>query len=718
MQDVLPPSIHESGEAYRWLKGDWKNLPPLPDELRRAWPRAKALWPEEKIGPQVAVAAAGGSSLTAAAMVGMANTAFVGNRNDWLSGQLFGHLKRGGNYDESLDWLRALNDTLPAPEDEDKVYKIWRNKGNVAPDPIVIAAPPAAPGAAPVPPMVFETKPELPFGYKWDGDWVYLDVNPQVQVYSGPMWVARILRTVALDGSELRRMEVMTPAGPKSITASDLLTKTESTLVNLGIYAISESAKRVRAYLIAGMKKCEMEGKIVDTYGTFGWHGDSFVIGSRLYSPNVPCQEVALTSALLPQAAGMHPAPNGSLAAWRDAALDMITVDNMSQAFGFVMGMGAPLMKLSGERGGMFSLLGESGQGKSSVQSALCTVWGDPAAFHTRADDTVNARMIKLSYLSNLPMVAEELTKMEPHDLSNLAYSISEGRDKERADQDGGLRLNVGAWHTVVVSSSNRSVLDAILLSDGDAAAYRILEDTVTLPKGSKSSDGDRIMRALVANQGHAGHVLAQYIVDHKVQLTRLIHRTVGELIDETGANTKERIRVNMLACGIVAAACMKASGVLPINVGAFREYGVQVLRRNTGSQAEAAVSFADVLQEFIDKNLAGVLRMKGDSALNVTSILGRTSPLIMRYDVATELLTINQKALHEYVQERKQSWNEFCKWMTAEGYLIERAKRMLSKGSGVPASPQVNVMVLDNRKMQAIDDAPAPTALTVAAAV
>lgn len=42
VQDVLPPSMHPSGEPYRWvygdeLVGDWRVLPPLPAALRTFW---------------------------------------------------------------------------------------------------------------------------------------------------------------------------------------------------------------------------------------------------------------------------------------------------------------------------------------------------------------------------------------------------------------------------------------------------------------------------------------------------------------------------------------------------------------------------------------------------------------------------------------------------------------------------------------------------------
>jgi Domain of unknown function (DUF927)/Bifunctional DNA primase/polymerase, N-terminal len=720
-QDVLPPTIHpDTGKPFRWMaRGtNLRDLPALPPELRRAWPRAEALWPETApaMGPRSAPA--GVSSLTAAAMVGMADTAAEGQRNDFLSKALFRHLKQGGDYESSLEWLREFNvKNCDPPEDDDKLVKIWRNKDRVEPDPVVIPA--SLPGAEP---LVFETRPDLPFSYLWDGDWVYQTPpggGANKLIYKGPLWCARILRTRHPDGSEERTLDLNTHAGQKMIPAGALITATDKTLVNHGLYAVDEGAKTVRRYLIACMQDCETKGLIVDTYNTFGWHDDGFVVGSTLFRPHVPPAAIALTPALRPMAEGMGPAPQGSLEAWRSAALDMVQPFNMPQAFAFLMGMAAPLMKLSGERGGMYSLLGESGQGKSSVQNAICTVWGDPVQFHTRADDTANARMIKLSYLSNLPMVAEELTKMEPLELNNLAYSVSEGRDKDRGTQEGGLRLNVGQWHTLVISSSNRSLLDAILMNDGDAAAYRILEDTITLPRGAKSSEGDRIMRALAANQGHAGYIFAQYLVDNRERVTHYIRKLAQELAQEVRASTKERIRINMLACALVAAACLKACGVLPLEFRAFRDYAVDVLHRNMGSQAEAAVGLGDVLQEFIDKNQASVLRMTNGNPTNVTSIQGRTAPIIMRYDTDLEELTINKKALHAYVLDRKQSWAGFKDWLANTGFLKREQKVILTRGSGLPATPQAAVVILDNSRMKALDvDTDTRTALTAAAAV
>lgn len=713
MQDVLPPSIHESGVPYSWLKGDWRQLPPLPPELRKIWPRLKALFPETLGASVVKPAKAAGSSLTAAAMVGPALSAGEGERNAWLSSQLFAYLKRGGDYEAGRAWLHALNEErCEPPEDVEKVDKIWRSKGHIEPDPLVVAGPAGAPD------LVFDVKPELPHGYSWDGDWIYhLEGKDLKKLITQPLWVERIVRSRTLDGRESRRLEVMTRDGAHLITTEHLLTKVEVTLANIGINVIEEDAKRVRRYLVRCKELCEQKGKIVDSYNTLGWQADnSFLVGARLYRAGAPYTRVALSEGLQAIAHGMEPAPQGSLAAWRSAAMEIMQPNNMSQAFGLLMGMAAPLMKLSGERGGIYSLLGESGQGKSTVQNAISTVWGAPEAFRTVAQDTTNARMIKLAMLSNLPLMGEELTKMEPVELRNLAYAISEGRDKDRATQDGTLRENVGTWHTLMVSSSNRSLLDALLLADSDAAAFRLLEDTVTLPKGATQAAGERIMRGLVANQGHAGFVFAQYLVDHREHIAKLIERTSAKLAVRVVGSTKERIRVNMLACALVAGAVLNATGILTFNVSTFADYGIDLLKRNMGMQDAGSVTFADVLQGFIDANQPGVLRMKNNQPLNVVSIQGRAAALVMRYDVGLEELTINRTVLHRWVQDKGQNWASFREWLHMQGYLKREQRVQLSAGSGLPASPQVWCMTLDNLALGGIAAAAPRSDLTTAA--
>lgn len=693
MQDVLPPSIHESGEAYRWLKGNPDIIPELPTALRRIWPKLSMLFPEVA-APRAAALPAG--SLTASAMVDQVGAAAItsqGDRNDRVSKEMYRLQKSGFSPDESNALIHEFNDTKcdpPLPFGE--VESIWSHKLKIEPERIEV-----------INPVTLKLEPlaefpELPKGYAWHGRWVQTDdAKPEV-VSDTPLWVEKVVRTRAATGAEERALDVVhvvrNVAVHHTLSVDALVKSPEAALVNIGI---NSNLIKVKGYLIRSKDMLEKAGTIVDTYSTFGWQADnSFLIGERLYRKGEAPQNVALTAGLkaLSQSMEVH----GDVPGWR-AGAEKIVADpsNQAQAFAFMMGMGAPLMKLSGERGGLYSIVGESGQGKSTVQEAIGTVFGDPHAFHSRAEDTANARMILLAQLSNLPLIAEELTKMDGAALSNLAYSISEGRDKLRADQSGGLRETAGHWNTLVVASSNSSLLGALLLGDSTAESYRVLEDTIALPKGSKFADGQAAMRAMIANQGAPGHWYAQYIVDHRDALRSQIDRVKAVIALKAGAGTKERIRVNMLACCVVAAAALTAANILTVKASDYLAYGLTVLKSNEKEQSDNKASASEILADYINLHAGEAVRINGG---NVTALGTRNmnQPLTIRYDISADELAIHRVELNKYVQSRKANWNTFRSDLSR---ILKREERMvLSKGTAMPKSPQTWVVVFDTDNM------------------
>jgi ABC-type dipeptide/oligopeptide/nickel transport system ATPase component len=690
MQDVLPPSIHEDGEPYRWMKGDPGDVPELPTALRRIWPRLISLFPE-LVAPRAIVERA--SSLTASAFteaVGADAVTAEGGRDDRVSREMYRMQKQGYAPDESRELLHKFNqEKCDPPLPEHDVERIWSRKQHIEPERIEVIDPVTAL------PAVLEF-PELPEGFEWKGKWVVLTGVPvDGVVLDSPLWVEKIVRTRALDGTEERRLDVVHvvrgDVEHHSLPVSDLLKSTDAVLVNIGINRTGNAGARVRGYLIRFKDMLEKKGIIVDTYSTFGWQANnSFLIGDRLYAPGVPVQRVALTPGLTAMATNME--VHGTVDGWRKGAAPIVADrSNIAQSFAFVMGVAAPLMKLSGERGGLFSIVGESGQGKSTVQEAIGTVFGDPRAFHSRAEDTANARMILLAQLSNLPMVAEELTKMDTAALSNLAYSISEGRDKLRADQNGVLRETAGHWNTLVVSSSNTSLLGALLLGDSTAESFRVLEDTLQLPKGSKFTDGQVAMRAMVANQGTVGHVYAQYIVDHREVLIKQIDTVKTLVAREAGAGTKERIRVNMLACAIVAAKILTACGILQLNPTDYLRYGITVLRSNEKEHVDNKFTALEILASYINAHSGEAVRTN-DGNMTALGTRNMHQPLTMRYDLGLKEVSIDRVALRKHVQERKANWNDFKRDMN--GALKREERAVLSKGTPMPPSPQCWVCV------------------------
>ena len=99
VQDVLPPSIHpDTGNPYQWAgKGDWRNIPILPDALLELWHGlASDLVDEQTDGKQAGLISEGG-------------------RNDFLASVAGSMRRKGLGLEELEDALRAVNEKVCVP---------------------------------------------------------------------------------------------------------------------------------------------------------------------------------------------------------------------------------------------------------------------------------------------------------------------------------------------------------------------------------------------------------------------------------------------------------------------------------------------------------------------------------------------------------------------------------------------------------------------------
>ena len=74
----------------------------------------------------------------------------------------------------------------------------------------------------------------------------------------------------------------------------------------------------------------------------------------------------------------------------------------------------------------------ESGVGKTTAMAAAATVWGDPEDLLLVQKDTYNTKMHRGEIYHNLPLYIDELTEAKPTELSNLAYQLTGGKQRNR----------------------------------------------------------------------------------------------------------------------------------------------------------------------------------------------------------------------------------------------------------------------------------------------
>jgi hypothetical protein len=267
---------------------------------------------------------------------------------------------------------------------------------------------------------------------------------------------------------------------------------------------------------------------------------DQFVIGDTVYKRELDGTvraETATLSSTSQRIGEDFYNKQGTLDNWKE----MVNVFHMAgmpwHEMSMLIGLSAPLYAFTGLKGIVVSLYGPTGGGKTLVQYAIQSAWGDPDKLHFAAKYTSNSLYARLGLLAHMPMTVDEVTSMADKEVGEFAYGITQGRDKARLDRNAAERTS-REWATPVIVSTNRSLqskLDAAGM-DNDAQAVRILElDVPTSPLFAQNSRAGRmIYEAAMNNYGHAG----EFIV---IKLLEMGDTAVRAIISEAIASFNER---------------------------------------------------------------------------------------------------------------------------------------------------------------------------------
>ena len=247
-----------------------------------------------------------------------------------------------------------------------------------------------------------------------------------------------------------------------SLMAKD---KLRDVLVKHGVVAYGKRLEDIMAYLAESIRKLQSKFASNKTRSQMGWTPDgNFVVGELEYTPS------GIT--LAPPASGTRQlAPlfhsKGDIESWRKI-VDFYNRPGMeAHAFGFLVGLGSPLLKLLNStqvRGAVLNLVSNgSGTGKTTVQMAINSIFGHPTELLMEAKDTPASRYQRLGTLNSICMTVDELTNASGEQLSALVYGSTSGRAPHRMEASTNkLRANHTTWCSVTVTSSNAVMADAL----------------------------------------------------------------------------------------------------------------------------------------------------------------------------------------------------------------------------------------------------------------
>lgn len=418
----------------------------------------------------------------------------------------------------------------------------------------------------------------------------------------------------------------------------------------------------IMSYLASAIQKLQASNVSHRTRSQMGWTPERhFVVGNIEYTPGGP-------KLAPPASAVRHMAPwfhsKGSLDVWRDIINSYNTPGLEPLAFAFLVGAGSVLLQLLDApqvKGGVVHLVSnESGSGKTTAQMAINSIFGMPREMLLGENDTANAKVQAMGMFNSIAVTIDEITSMEPHQISDLVYGATNGRGKHRMEaQTNKLRVNHTTWCLFTITSANAVISEALMTnkSASEGELKRLVE--LRVPKITEGVSREAVLRfnELGHNYGVAGPIYIQHIVSNYDDIANNLKSTHEAIVLKHGFDRSDRFFTAQLACATVAGKILNSLGLTSLDLGRILGFGLTSVKDSKGTaetSAGSATTLAlETMAKFIAENTGNTLTIKSEASGEIGPATLR-GPLRIRYEPDTKEMAIMASDLRSYFVQRR----------------------------------------------------------------
>lgn len=480
--------------------------------------------------------------------------------------------------------------------------------------------------------------------------------------------------------------------------------KLREKLAQNGVAAGQKQMEALSSYLIVFVKNLQVSNKAELMRTQFGWtDGDSrIIIGDReigvegtFYSP-----PSAATKAIAD-----YMKPTGSLEKWKEV-FNLYSAPGLeANAFAALTAFGSPLLKFAGVSGAIINLIhSSSGSGKSTALFMCNSVIGHPRQLASIWKDTFNAKMHRLGVLNNFANTVDEITNTSPQEFSDLAYSISQGRGKNRMKaQSNEERVNTTTWQGITLTSSNASFYEklGIAKDSPDGESMRLLEYRIE-PSNIISMEVGKMMfdHQLLENYGHAGDIYCEWLVKHRDEAIDNMRQIQAKIDKDVKFSSRERFWSGLCAANITGGLIAKSYlNLHDFDMRAIYNWMVNMLENMRQDVAAPLPGVTGTIGDFINTHVNNVLVVNGfiDARTHLDALpsVEPKGELLIRYEPDTKRMFITVHALRKYCVERQINYRDLCRQLEEKKILIGINNKRISKGMKL-VSPAVRALELD----------------------
>lgn len=416
-------------------------------------------------------------------------------------------------------------------------------------------------------------------------------------------------------------------------------------------------------YLQRYVNKLRAARRIVKLRSQMGWsrEGDAlgFVLGTTLFYKDGSTENIGLAKNV-PEVVN-HYTQAGSLDLW---VAETTKLKGRPQlAFALLAGFASALMQFSGYEGAMISMVGESGAGKTLMSRMAQSIYGYFPELTMSQEDTKNALVSRLGIYGSLPFTIDEVSNIDPLELSDLVYRVTQGRDKARLTRGAVERANNNQWRTIAMVSSNHALIDKLGAAKSDASAEmnRVFEYRVERDPSLTKSMMTELHHTILTNYGHAGAKYIKYLTEKQDNHAENIKKYTAWVDAKINAGSEERYLSVIIAAVAYAGTIAEHLGLIQFKVAEVVEWAVGTMHDMRGNKNSMTTDSVSLLGQFLDANLSNMLVTSQSHHKSGAYIERepRGGKLYIRYEQDTNRMYISRDAIKQFLQRNYGSYSK-----------------------------------------------------------
>jgi hypothetical protein len=457
----------------------------------------------------------------------------------------------------------------------------------------------------------------------------------------------------------------------------------------------------IMTYTTAWVHELQLSKEADIAHKQYGWVDDtykSFIVGREEITkegikPNPPSTHTLSTIDNFQT--------KGTLENWKKA-LEFYNRDNF-ELHQLVVGasFGSPLVAFTTVHCGCANLNGDTGIGKTAVQHAGLSVWGSPKYLLIEENDSAASAMNRGEVYHNLPFFIDELTNKDPKELSNLAYRLTGGRQRNRMMGGSNLeRYRGDPWHLLAVTSANGNLIERIGLMKTmpKAEAQRILECKTQQMKFETKEETDEFNMLMLNNYGHAGRIYIKSIMNDIEGVRKLLKEVQTKIDTTAGLTAQNRFWSAFMACSMTGILLAKKAGLVNYDTKKLFKFIVETLKKNLHASNDMGASVEELLNDYIHEHYSMVLWIKStDDARGDTLVVPESLPrmkLVARYETDLKKVYLLPKPLKKWCGAHQVDYTSFMQDLK-ENMNAKSGTVRLSKGTHLNL-PATRVIIVD----------------------